>query len=517
MDKLYYTIDAVEERLFIDKLANLFSLSTGICSGICALYGVPVFRKASMKVFCVFLILKYITGTTQVNRSPEAGIMADPNKEYTPPDTLGGVYDNIQFDTPLEPNDPRYVDTIPGRGDFNFREIYQSYKVNPETSSFDQAPPQKVYTLFCGHRGCGKSTELKRIASSLDKDNLFFVVFLDTSIELDNNNVHYVDVFMALAKKLFERLQTLDLGIDPVFLKNLEAWFSERILVNGQCRDFSSSIESGIKAEAGIPYLFTLFSRLTSSFKINATYKNELRTTIKNTFSQFSDCFNQLLMAVSDRITTINRQSLLFMVDGLDKLSAEDAKKFFVNDVTQLRQINANFIYTGPIDLFCSGTQTQQLFNFSILPMIKIHERNGAKNEKGFLALRNMIYKRAHKNLFSSETDVDKIIEFSGGNPRQVLQLIQYAYQNASIDIFDAECIDKAIHKLANTFRYFLTAEDYKLLHEIDHSPLEEHVQSLRTRKLLYELALLQYNDWWWKSHPVVRTLPGYKKYGQKK
>ncbi len=443
--------------------------------------------------------------------------MTKPLNEYAPPNTLGGVYDNIQFDQALEPNDPRYVDTIPGRGNFSYSRLYRYLKVDPEKLTFmDGIPPQKVYTIFSGHRGCGKSTELKKIAATLDRDNLFLVVFLDTASELDTNNIQYADVFMALAKMLLQILVDMDITINSIHLKNMESWFFNRILIRENERSYTLDIKTGTEGKTGIPYLCNLFANITTAFRSNATYKDHLRRDIKNTFSQFATAFNQLISAAADQIQDeTTRKSIIFIVDGLDKLSGEDANSFFINDVTQLQQVQANFLYAGPIDLLCSGMQTLQLFTCTILPMIKVEERDGTRVEVAYDVLRKMIYKRADKKLFSSSEVVDKIIHFSGGNPRQALQLLQYAYVSAQNDKFDSDSIDKAVQIMASSYRMFLKAEDYKLLYDIDHSAVEEHVQSDHTRKLLYELALLQYNDFWWKSHPVIRTLPGYLKHEQ--
>jgi hypothetical protein len=438
---------------------------------------------------------------------------------YIPPETLGGVYDNIRFDVPLEYDDPRYVDTIPGRGKFSYTRLYRFYKVDPEKFVFiDDKPPERVYTFFCGHRGCGKSTELRKIASKLDNDNLFYIVFLDTSLELDNNNIQYVDVFMALANKLLKKLETDKININDIYLKNLESWFKEKILIQEETKEYSASIKSGIKAESGIPYLFSLFSTITAAFHDNATYKNELRRTIKNNFSQFALSFNQLLAAVNDQLPNVKKKSILFIIDGLDKLSAEDANTFFVGDVTQLQQIRSNFIYAGPIDLLCTGIQANQVFNCISLPMIKIEEKDGTINKEGYNVLKNMIYLRADKKLFTSENVVNLLIKYSGGIPRHVLQLLEYAYSVAKNDSFDEESIIEAAQILANTFKYFLTAEDYSLLYKIDHTDISEHVQSPQVRRLLKDLALLQYNDFWWKTHPVIRDLlPGYKNQAKQK
>jgi hypothetical protein len=44
---------------------------------------------------------------------------------------------------------------------------------------------------------------------------------------------------------------------------------------------------------------------------------------------------------------------------------------------------------------------------------------------------------------------------------------------------------------------------------DIDSNP-DETRNTEEARKLLYHLALLEYNSYWWRSHPAVRTLPGY-------
>jgi hypothetical protein len=45
---------------------------------------------------------------------------------------------------------------------------------------------------------------------------------------------------------------------------------------------------------------------------------------------------------------------------------------------------------------------------------------------------------------------------------------------------------------------------------EIDLAPADYAPFTAHARRLLYKLALLEYNSFWWRSHPVVRTLNGY-------
>jgi hypothetical protein len=59
-------------------------------------------------------------------------------------------------------------------------------------------------------------------------------------------------------------------------------------------------------------------------------------------------------------------------------------------------------------------------------------------------------------------------------------------------------------------YRRFLEPADYDLLVLLDANTVHAGNDD-RTRKLLYNLSLLEYNDGTWRrSHPVIRTLEGY-------
>lgn len=433
-------------------------------------------------------------------------------KTYQVPKSLPEVYNNINLSEPLQFDDPRYVETEKGRGDFNFSELLRYFSVDKKYSKFigDVAPKNK-YTVFCGHSGCGKSTELMRLKEKLDNDNLFLVIFLSSSTELDSNNIQTTDIFMALAKKLFERLNESKIKIDKHYLNNLDSWFNKRVIYNEQKNESYSELKAGVSGELGIPLLVKLFTNLTTAFKYNSTFKDELRKDIKNSFSEFAQAFNILLEAVNNQIQKIKRREILFIIDDLEKLTEEDSTNIFINNVNQLKQINSNFIYTASIDQLYSTGSLQSHFNVITFPMIKIYDKDKTKNEIGFDILKDMLYKRADKSLFNSESVVNKIIEYSGGNPRDMLRLVESGYLLAEGDYFDDDCIDNAISSLATQKQRFLQSQDYKILFDIDNS--NEYNPNERIRFLLNHLAILEYNSYWWRSHPLVRTLPGYKKF----
>ena len=107
-------------------------------------------------------------------------------------------------------------------------------------------------------------------------------------------------------------------------------------------------------------------------------------------------------------------------------------------------------------------------------------------------------------------------MENSGEHPRELLRLLKLCCEFAEDALIDSASVDQAIRQLASEYRRFLEPEDYKLLVELDHNAIHAGNDE-RTRKLLNNLALLEYNDGSWRrSHPVIRTLEGYKLLDQK-
>ena len=196
---------------------------------------------------------------------------------YSVAKTIWELGEQLSFDEPLNADDERFVHTESARGAFSFNDLLKPYGVDPKTNEMRFVPPG-VYSLFCGHRGCGKSTELRRLHARLERPELFFVVFLDVLKELDINNLSYTDVLLALAKTLIARIEKAQLTIAPVHLHKLEQWFSERIEKLEKTKDYAAEIKAGVTAKHGIPFLAELFAKLTTSFKLGSTYKEEVRT-----------------------------------------------------------------------------------------------------------------------------------------------------------------------------------------------------------------------------------------------
>ncbi|MBF0487773.1 MAG: hypothetical protein HQK98_06390 [Nitrospirae bacterium] len=427
----------------------------------------------------------------------------------------------LDFKIPLEEGNPCYVDTEKGRGGVFYNQLYK--KMGFDISTFPNVSlPERGHTLFCGHVGCGKSTVLRRLKIELNKRGLFYVVFIDVLEVLDINNLQYPDLLMALANNLLQQLKDDEIEVDSGSMKKLQSWFKEKIITNEKVKSFAMEMKTVLNAVAGISSLTKIFGKIVNSFKIGTTDKEELRQVIVNHFSEFADAFHELIAAVESEVGKKNLGlKILFIVDGTDKMSKDDSRRFFIEDSNQLKSVKANFLYGAPIHLFYSDVQVRQSFDHFMLPMIKIADRDEAKNRDGYEIMRKIVLLRADISLFDNPGTfeipgtIDKIIEYSGGSPRELIRILKNAYSYAT-DKFTEEAVMKGINSIAMDYERMLLPKGpryYELLHNIDNGRgVGEHSDIIED--LLFNLAMFEYNDnvgLFWRANPVVRLLENYR------
>ena len=425
--------------------------------------------------------------------------------DYEPPRDIWEVNATLRFDEPLNGGqDQRWVNTHAARGDGSLDRLTKVLGVDMDTDQLREAP-ERGYYLFCGHRGSGKSTELRYIRHRLDKPDIYHVVLADAALELDVHNLRYQDILFHLAGKLAESLSKKGIRIEPVHLRRLDDWFKERVEKSETTRDFAMEAKAGVEAKLSLLAVAKVFGRISTTLRTNATYKDELRRTLQNYFSDFADAFNHLIGVAQSKLS----QPILFVVDGTDRLREDDADAFFNTDIHQLQQIRGIFIYCAPVHLTYQSNVLGSNFNEVFhLPMIQVEKKDGTANHDGLDAMRQMLLRRAHEDLFEPGV-VDYLVQHCGGHPRDLLRLLQGAFLHAERERFDADGARKAVRDLGSDFRRMLRSTDYEHLASIDIGQARDDADR-RSQWLLYNLALLEYNDFYWRSHPAIRETSAY-------
>ena len=425
---------------------------------------------------------------------------------YEPPDDIWQVNVQLSRGEPLDGDrDPRWVDTATARGGYNLGAFYRHLGL---ADGVLKSPPDQGYYLFCGHRGSGKSTELRRMRNQLHADDGYYVVFADVTQELDVNNLRYADILLHLAGRLAEQLADDGVQIEDEHLRKLDEWFGERVEKRESTKQFALEARAGFEGQLGLPGLAKLFARCSDTIKTNSTYKDELRLVLRNTFTDFADAFNHFIEVAQARLRG-NHRRILFIVDGTDRLRSDDAEAFFRNDVYQLQQIRGLFVYCAPVHLTYEASLGQSFNHVFRLPMVKVADEDGRRNNLGFETMREMLFKRASPALFAPGV-ADILIESSGGHARDLLRLLHNTFTYSGSERFDRQAARRAVNELAKEFLRILNAEDYPVLAQMDASKTSP-ILTDQTRQLLYNLALLEYNNLYWRSHPTIRTLDHYR------
>ncbi|MFM7640178.1 MAG: hypothetical protein ACKO45_01270 [Cyanobium sp.] len=428
---------------------------------------------------------------------------------YHPPSHLLEVLQKIEYEEALQDGDPRYVDSREARGsEKTFTRLARKFGWDPASNAF--FAPYEKHILFFGHIGIGKTTELRRYAGQLNASRRFFVVEVDVLAKLDRNNLQYTEVLMAMAESLLERLQADGYELADDALEPMRRWFGTVVQTQATSRELTAEVKTSAGVGGGIPGLIKLLATFTTAFKTGASQKSEWRQEIRNDFTQLSEAFNTLIQKAEATLAQDARaERVLFLIDGTDKMRGEDTQQFFVQDAEQLLAIKTLVIYTAPLHLKFDGRLGGKLDAEIVLPMMKLQQCDGSPFEPGLRTMRAILLLRADRSLFASKAEVERLVEFSGGHPRELLRLLKLCCEVAD-DLINADVVQTAIEKLAADYRYFLKPADYALLKAIDSNPAHGGNDE-RAQDLLHRLALLQYNDGAWRrSHPVVRTLEGY-------
>jgi hypothetical protein len=429
--------------------------------------------------------------------------------DYQPPSHLLEVLQKIEYEEALSDQDPRYVDSQEARGsEKTFIRLARKFGWDPASNAF--FAPYEKHILFFGHIGIGKTTELRRYALQLNASRRFYVVEVDVLAKLDRNNLQYTEVLMAMAETLLERLHADGFVLGAEALEPLQRWFGNVVETQTTTKELSAELKTVAEGGGGIPGLIKLLATFTAAFKTGSSQKSEWRREIRNDFTSLALAFNTLIRLAEAQLARKGRaEQLLFLIDGTDKMRGEDTQQFFVQDAEQLLAIKTLVIYTAPLHLKYDGRLGGKLDADIVLPMMKLYERDGGRFEAGWSTMRRLLLLRADRCLFASKAEVDRLVEYSGGHPRELLRLLKLCCEVAD-DVIDAGVVQTAIEKLAADYRYFLKPADYALLKTIDSNPVDGGNDE-QAQELLHRLALLQYNDGTWRrSHPVVRTLEGY-------
>ncbi|WP_413175776.1 P-loop NTPase fold protein [Anabaena azotica] len=378
-----------------------------------------------------------------------------------------------------------------------------------------QEPANFSTILFTGHRGSGKSTELKRI-QKLWKEN-YHVIYLEVNEETDINDANYTDLYLIVIKQVEFALRKLGLNFDQRLLNSFEAWFKEITKENEESVEKSVSVESEASLEGGAPFIAKLMVKLLAQIKGSDKQKTTIRQTLEKDISRLKADINLLLddAYVKLRKKYPDYKGLLIIFDNLDRIPPRVADHLFFDYAAQLQELHCTIIYTVPISVLCSPKNPLSLFNGNphIVPMVNIYQLdrniyNLDYNQPGLDAIASLVEKRVDIDaVFNSRAELLELAKASGGHVRQLMQMMRSACQTASTKKHPkilAEDIIYAVKQQQFSFERFIPNDHYPLLAQvcINKDVSKDDIGQL----MLFNTSVLEYNgdNRWNYPNPVV-------------
>ena len=353
--------------------------------------------------------------------------------------------------------------------------------------------PPKYF--FSGHRGCGKSTELNRLAADDVINKRFFIVKYSVKDMCDVNNLNYVDVLFSMGAQLY--IQYIDAGkeLEPELLKELESWGRSIELEQEKTKSAGVSMKGGISA---------FFLSVQAKIKSEHTTRKIIREQIEPKLSELIDKINLIIADIEGK----EKKNVLVIIDDLDKPSLEQAKEIFYNNYTAITQPACYIVYTVPISIFFGPEIRESKF---FLPNIKLHtknDRNGIDKD-GYELMRTFVYRRMKEELIEPKA-LDFAIKMSGGVFREGARIMQIAADSAIENergrILKKD-VERAEREIRSDFKRILESGDYNTLDEISKSNDIRGIE--KVGHLLHNLSVLEYENKenWYDIHPTLEEL----------
>lgn len=385
-----------------------------------------------------------------------------------------------------------------------------------------QEPEQFTTILFTGHRGCGKSTELKRIQKHWEKD--YRVIYLEVDEETDINDVSYTDFYLIAIKQVEFEMRRLKLKLDSRLMDNFEAWFKDVTEETEQTVESSVSIEGEATLGPEAPFLAKLLVKLLAQIKGSDKQKKTIRQTLEKDISRLKADINLLLNDAVKKLRKKfpNYKGFLIIFDNLDRVPPKVANHLFFDYAAQLQELYCTIIYTVPLSVLYSSQNAIKNFDSAdIVPMVNIYEfeRDSCDlnyNEVSLNAMASLVERRVEVDkIFESREQLLELAKASGGHVRQLMQMMRRACITASgrghAKIM-AEDVTYAVKQEQFNFERFIPQNHYPVLAQVCLTKTinKDEISEL----MLFNLSVLEYNgkNRWNYPTPVVKQSEEFQK-----
>jgi hypothetical protein len=339
--------------------------------------------------------------------------------------------------------------------------------------------------LFSGHRGSGKTMELKRLQTYLNHPDRYASMLIELEHEMEMSKFEPEDFYILMITSfaaLCERERISVQGLDDL----AKEWLQDEEITKEI--KVAAQINSEAEANAKVSFfsLASLKTKLRTLLSYQSTTSKKLRQKVRDNPALLITRFNSILSEARKKLKANQAKDFLFIVDGNEKAGIETYKKLFLYDAYLIKDFEINAIFSIPIhSYFDIMSSAHQNFEGDTLPMLKIDADDVEKKR----LYGDIVRKRVDEESLFEPGVIDYCVEMSGGCPRQLLRIVNRSLLSKRGPRVTLERAEHACRFLGQQIRDLLRSDHLKILRSGEFDLADEAV-----REMLYSLILLKYN-----------------------
>jgi len=392
------------------------------------------------------------------------------------------------------------------------------------------SPDEPSCMLFTGHIGCGKSTELLRLKSELEAED-FHVVYFESSEDLEMSDVDIGDVLLAIARRVSQSLEKIQLEKPRKLLE----------LLSGAVRVLNADI-TGMKLKlpgigdigfSGDEEKFSLalgIGEITAKIKDDATLRDRLNKYLTPQKTKLLEAINnELLEPAIIQLKQLGKKGLVVIVDNLDRINTNpkawgrpQPEYLFIDQSEYLTKLHCHVVYTIPLDLKFSNDYANLVQRYpedpKVLPMVSVKLQNGNDCEPGMVLLRQMVLARVFPHLeqaerlkrinqvFDTPQTLDRLCRISGGHVRDLLRLLNNWIQRDRRLPLRRQTLEALIMNRRNEMTMQISDDEWELLRQVKQRKKvggDQEYQMLIRSRLVFEYRDRS-GESWFDINPIV-------------
>jgi len=400
-------------------------------------------------------------------------------------------------------------------------DIYQNIIKTLKTKILINQVPSKTFFIY-GQAGMGKSTALNYLADEKIEDK-YELIYLPGKELFVENDIDVIDVLLMIGFKLTEGNKLADeyfVKLEELQKINLD------LLVKSSEKTKESLKSQGHTAEAslGVGTKTFVFAKLAGSVFKNLKRNEKERETLREIFNidkaELIRLVNQIIYDYEKEMLD-HKKRVLLVIDDLEKIeNRADIERLFITNNWVFNDIGCLKIVPIPVYL----TRITSMFNNDLIEFdFRISENpldNSSDSEETVkenrALLKELIQTRMQDHSFIDDRAYDEIINLSGGNIRQLIEIIyQSAIQQLTISDLEGTqvSLDDVISGAASISSRLSKAADAKIRvlgqiaknHKLFSEPTEQDKIDF-DNALLDNLIFLHKNGThWYDVNPMIK------------